>query len=229
MTTAVAGAQATTEGATQTAQTSQAQQGQQGQAGDTSQQAGQQTQRTGQQAGQQQQTGQTTAQTQTAGQTAGQQQTAGPPAKYELTVSQADAAFADAEDLKTFEAYAREQAMTQEEAATFVTDQIALRRGAHSRLFEAVKAHPEIGGANLEAAQRRANAVLDRFLPTSDTDGAMLRRDLNRLGLSNYPPLVKLLARVGAAMADDRPGVLGGPASPDQGRKPIEQVVYPNG
>lgn len=62
---------------------------------------------------------------------------------------------------------------------------------------EAAKKDPEIGGAKFQEAQAQARAVLKEYAPEGLIDY------LNETGLGNYPPLVKLFARIGKANAED--------------------------
>jgi hypothetical protein len=70
---------------------------------------------------------------------------------------------------------------------------------------EAVKADPEIGGANFDASVTLARGVLDRFAPE-------LKAELRDLGLGNHPGLTKLLARIGRALPGAAPAARSAPA-----------------
>lgn len=150
------------------------------------------------------------------------------PETYVFSVPEADRVFASDEDHAIFSDYAKREQMTQAEATAFMADQIAMRRSTSERLLAAAKADPEIGGDKFGATQQSVATVLDRFLPASEPHGARLRSDLTRLGLANYPPLAVLLARIGQAMAEDRPAGGGSGPGPSSGdTKPTEEVLWP--
>ena len=67
----------------------------------------------------------------------------------------------------------------------------------------ALAAHPEVGGAHLEATRAHANRALDRFLPVNTPEGQQFRAAMEKNGLSDWVPLVALLARAGKAMGED--------------------------
>lgn len=60
------------------------------------------------------------------------------------------------------------------------------------------KADKEFGGPNLEASIRAANAALNKFASKEDIEA------IKSLGLSNLPPLVRILARSHKLMAEDK-------------------------
>lgn len=84
----------------------------------------------------------------------------------------------------------------------------------------AVKADPELGGANFSRTLTRTVAVLDRF---GDQE---LKEALKSTGFGNYPALVRFVDKVGAAMANDSP--VGGPSSGSPTPKSDAQALYPN-
>jgi hypothetical protein len=148
------------------------------------------------------------------------------PETYTLNIPQADVEFADDKDLERIAVIAKANQWSNEDAQAELAAQIDLRRTAHTQLYAEAQAHPEIGGDKLEAAGQRAKAFMDKLLPATEPDGARLRRDLQRLGLSNYPPLVVLLARAGAAMAEDSP--VAGSTATNTGPKATEDVLWPD-
>lgn len=64
--------------------------------------------------------------------------------------------------------------------------------------LDAAKKDPEIGGDKWDASVKQANAVLDRF-GDEETDAA-----LRQTGAGVHPAIIRLLARAGAAIADDK-------------------------
>lgn len=108
-------------------------------------------------------------------------------------------------DLAHFAELAKAAKWTQEEAQAALTAHVGAITAQAAQFLTDLTAHPEIGGDKLAAAQQRANAVLDKFLPASSPEGALLRSGLNKSGYGNYAPMVLLLNRIGAAMGEDRP------------------------
>lgn len=89
---------------------------------------------------------------------------------------------------------------------------------------ESLKSDKEFGGANFDKNARIANLALKRF----DTGGD-LGKWLQDTGFSNYPPLIRMLAAVGAADAED---TVAGTSTPDAKRAPTPEDLlrarYPN-
>ena len=133
----------------------------------------------------------------------------GAPDKYALKVPEGGQL--DQADVTAFEAIARARNLTNEQAQAVVNDQAALYKAQSESFLPRLKAHPEIGGANLEVAQLHANKFLDSVLPAATPEGQSLRSLLTKTGFANHPDVVLLLARAGKAMAEDTPIGLGGP------------------
>lgn len=72
------------------------------------------------------------------------------------------------------------------------------------------RADPEIGGANLKASIAASQRVLAQF------GDASTQTLLNQSGLGNHPAMVKLLAKIGAAITEDTTirGASGGAPAP---------------
>jgi len=124
-------------------------------------------------------------------------------------VPEADRAFIGEDDLATITAIAKQSGWSQEDAQNRLTEDIALRKFAHTRLLEEAKADPYIGGDKLATTQQLAKSGLDALLPASNPTLAAYRtrleRDMARLGLSNYPPLAVLLSEAGKRITEDSP------------------------
>ena len=146
-----------------------------------------------------------------------------PPEKYALAIPDGYGAFIDAADLREAETLARQSGWSNDDAQAFVDEQAGLRKGQAERFHAAVTADVELGGDQLAASQQLVRTVIDRFLPASESDGKQLRLDLIKHGFGSYPPLVRLLVRIGKLMAEDKP-VSGGPAGGE--RKPTANVLY---
>jgi hypothetical protein len=157
----------------------------------------------------------------------GDQTPAGPPDKYELTVPEdlSGDGFSEA-DFETFQAGAREQGLTNDDAQV-VLDALPEQYGQQrARFLEITKAHPEIGGDKLEGVQQNARAVLDKFLPADTPEGKQLRDGLTLTGYGNWPPLIMLLNRIHAVIAED-PGLGAGVVTAGAGtERSAEDILY---
>lgn len=123
----------------------------------------------------------------------------GAPDAYQLTAPDG----MDAEELKTFETFARERKLTNEQAQAALNTLPDALASQVSRFRADAEKHPEIGGEKFEKATADAVKALDHFLPATEPEGAALRRGLNVSGYGNYAPLVLLLSRIGKAMGED--------------------------
>lgn len=125
------------------------------------------------------------------------------PESYTLQLP--DGSALDQDDVKAISDIAKAKKWTNDEAQAALTEmheQIAAQR---TRMHDALVAHPEVGGAHLEAAQANAFKALDRFLPATSPEGAEFRAAMNKSGYGDYAPLVLLLSRIGKAMSEDSP------------------------
>lgn len=130
----------------------------------------------------------------------------GAPEKYEFVAP--EGMTLDETAVGKFEPIARELNLTQEQANKLVAlhaEQAAEGQKAHEAAWAktqegwktSIAADKEFGGAVLETTTRDANLALTKFATPEDV------AELQRLGLGNCPPLVKLLARAGKLMAED--------------------------
>lgn len=148
-----------------------------------------------------------------------------PPEQYELTLP--DGGPLEASDLEAFAALARAKGWTNEEAQTALAEHAHALTAQSERFLTELKSHAEVGGDHLAVAQQQANTVLDRFLPAESPEGQVLRSGLHKSGYGNWTPLVLLLARIGKAMAEDRP-LSGGGAAPPKDKKSTSDVLFPS-
>lgn len=79
---------------------------------------------------------------------------------------------------------------------------------------------PEIGGAKWDASAAAAAGVVDRF------GSPGLREYLNASGAGNHPELIRLLAKVGAAIGEDNPALSESPGG--GGKQDAASTLYPN-
>jgi hypothetical protein len=133
------------------------------------------------------------------------------PESYDLKPGE-DSPLGEA-DVAAVAALAKDLGLSQENAAKVLAHQDQVVRTAqeardsfHKETFTQtrtqwvaeIKADAEFGGANLDKTVAAAKAVLERF----DTDKS-LRTALDGTGFGDHPALVRLFARVGAAMSED--------------------------
>lgn len=106
------------------------------------------------------------------------------------------------------------------EASSFLEQQKADYSEKITGWENAVNADPELGGANRLRTDKRAKEVFDRF---ADQE---LVAALKSTGFGNYPPLVRLINKIGAAMESDS---FTKPGTPAGGEKPISEILWPGG
>lgn len=145
------------------------------------------------------------------------------PEKYDLKLSE-DSPL-DPAHLAQFERLAKQQGLSQDEAAAALKRQEAEVSTIYENLSEQwktdTKNDPEIGGAKFEENVNHAHQALERF------GSPALKQALNKTGYGNHPELIRAFAKVGRAMADDtfiRPG-----GSMPTKEKTLEEIFYPDG
>lgn len=89
----------------------------------------------------------------------------------------------------------------------------------NSEWQESLMKDPEYGGAKAHENFNVAKSVIDRF---GGDDSGKIREALNVTGAGNNPEIMRLLYRVGRAMADDKLGFQGSPG----GKGKVD--LYPN-
>lgn len=144
------------------------------------------------------------------------------PEKYTLQLPEGSPL--DQSDIDAIAAMGKAKKWTQEQATAALQEMHTAQVEQGQQLLSTLTAHPEVGGANLEAAQRDANAVLDRFLPGDKAEGQELRSVLKKSGYGNYAPLVVLLSRIGKAMREDKG--LGAPNGGQPVSREAKDVLY---
>lgn len=127
------------------------------------------------------------------------------PDAYDLKAP--EGAGLDAEGLKSFEPIFKEVGLSQEQAqklvnlygekqASFVEEQKGIWQKQQSTWIEEFKADKAFGGANTDASVQAAEKAWRHFGTAEDI------RLVHQFGLANFPPLVKILARVGKEMGE---------------------------
>ena len=131
----------------------------------------------------------------------------GAPEKYDFVAP--EGMTLDETAIGKFEPLARELNLTQEQANKLVAlhaEQAAEGQKTHEAAWTktqedwraSIAADKEFGGDTLTTTTRDANLALTKFATPEDV------AELQRLGLGNCPPLVKLLVRAGKLMAEDK-------------------------
>lgn len=129
------------------------------------------------------------------------------PEKYDLKLP--DGSALDAAHLDSLSTYAKELGLSQEQAQKFVERDAALVGSIRERdqakwndmvknWGEQSKQDPEIGGEKFTVNAQAAQRALDKFGTPA------LRKMLNDTGAGNHPELVRVFARIGQAIADDK-------------------------
>jgi len=127
------------------------------------------------------------------------------PEAYDLKAP--EGAGLDAEGLKSFEPIFKEVGLSQEQAqklvnlygekqASFVAEQKGIWEKQQSTWIEEFKSDKAFGGANTDASVQAAEKAWRHFGTAEDI------RLVHQFGLANFPPLVKILARVGKEMGE---------------------------
>jgi hypothetical protein len=133
-------------------------------------------------------------------------------------------------DVDRVAATARERGLSKEDAEALLKEQDATVRGHVARQQEQSKTQraewvktiqndPELGGDKLAVTQKNSLRAIEKFMPPE------LREKLKETGFGDFPPLVKMLNAIGAAMAEDK-GPLGGAGTGGAGKKSAEDVLY---
>lgn len=128
------------------------------------------------------------------------------PAKFELKLP--EGAKLDAKHLEATVEYAKALGLNQEQAQKLLERDASLVEGHwkgmqanHAQQVEkwgdAVKNDKDLGGTNFDTTVTSARRAVDRF------GSPDLKKALNETGLGNHPELVRMLAKIGKAMAED--------------------------
>ena len=116
---------------------------------------------------------------------------------------------------------------TQEDLDGEVGNIINERRQTHQQLTVELGAHPELGGEKRDAAQRDMQRAIDFALPKDTPERQRFDRDIAKLALTNYTPLVLAWARIGRAMGEDGRGGFT-PGGPPEGAKTTIAKLFPS-
>jgi hypothetical protein len=150
---------------------------------------------------------------------------AGPPEQYALT--NPDESIVSAERLAAFEQEARDLGLTNAQAQAHLDRRVMAVMAEADRLLAETTADPTWGGANLPQTQKFAEAALNRFAPAGTPEGDGLRVMLRNSGYGDALPIVALFARIGKAMAEDRP-LAGGQGIASDAPVRLADAMYAN-
>lgn len=131
-------------------------------------------------------------------------------------------------EFKEFQTFAQQAGLSSESASKLVEWQLQrenVSMEAQAKAWEdqgaqwakELVADKDFGGENLDHNVLNAQKGLKRF----DPEG-VVSAEFKRMGLDNFPPLVKLFSRIGAAMAEDSSG--GGGIGPSTGPEADRQA-----
>lgn len=95
--------------------------------------------------------------------------------------------------------------------------------GERAAWLESAKADPEIGGDKFDASLTSAAKALDRFGATKDSD---FRALLETSGLGNHPEMIRMFAKIGAAVSEDTSFPRSGSAT--QAPRTLAETLYPS-
>lgn len=162
------------------------------------------------------------------GNQSGQQQQSGAPEKYELKLPEKTTLTqADVDAVSTF---AKDKKLTNEQAQMLLEQRheaaTATTTAAQAKLTEIktgwineLKSDTEFGGANLDANDAHATKAIKAF------GGDELLKSIKDAGFNQHPGFFRMMARIGKAMAEDKPlnqGATGGSG----GAKDAATVLY---
>lgn len=153
-----------------------------------------------------------------------------PPDKYELNVS--EDSLLDPSRVDEISTYAKEKGLSNEAAQELVTreetavteyhkEQLQVVEDAKAKWAEDTKADKEIGGADFQKNEELAVRVVERFGTKA------LGEALNKSGFGVHTEMVRMLVRIGKAMADDE--AINPKGTPPAGERTHEQVLYGSG
>lgn len=152
------------------------------------------------------------------------------PEKIELKLPEKSPLAADA--IEKITSFAKEQGLTQKQAQAILEREISSEAGRSAALIETNKKLSEewkitsskdkdIGGENFTQNVSYAQQALKTFGNEAFT------RMVDDTGLGNHPEVLRFMARVGKAMANDKV-VHGEFSAPKKGQKSIASKFYPD-
>lgn len=124
------------------------------------------------------------------------------PEKYEFTAP--EGINLDAEAVAKFEPIARELGLSNDQAqklvslqSEFVKQQADAWAATETAWMDTIKSDAEVGGKNLDSSVKHAQTALSKYGTPE------LSQALNDTRMGNHPEVLRLLSRIGKAMAED--------------------------
>lgn len=147
------------------------------------------------------------------------------PEKYEFKLEQSPL---DKSYLESFQTYAKEQKMTQDQAQkllereSFAVNEYLNKQNAEfektqSQWVEAIKQDQEIGGDNFNKNIELAHRALKKY------GTPQFIQDLEQSGFGNHPELVRIFARIGKSIGEDS---MISTNTNTGGKKSYEEIFY---
>jgi hypothetical protein len=139
-----------------------------------------------------------------------------------------------------FEAYARERGLSPEQTQhvlDFYQTMVAEEDKGVVRAWEqhqaqqraALKAHPTLGGPNLEASQATAGVAIRALDRIGGGLGSKLVQQLTEAGLADHPVVAELFVQIGAMAKEDRSGgASSGRGAPAMSQEELARAMFPN-
>lgn len=140
----------------------------------------------------------------------------------------------DTELLDNFTTFAKEKKFDQEAAQGLIdlyVEQLEVHEKANmdrwTKLLDdkqsELKKDKDFGGKNFDATLKAANSVVRQYDPQKEA-----RKEMKEYGYGNFPGIVKMLARIAKATAEDRSPDGGGSDTTDDTKKSVGERMWPN-
>lgn len=130
----------------------------------------------------------------------------------------------DQADLDAVLAQATSGNWSQADAQQYADDIATANEARATQLKAELLAHPEVGGAKLDASIVAFNAGLDKLLPATEPEGVAFRAFLKKSGFEYATPLVLAFSRAGKLSAEDGP--VGGHGGGSATRRSDASVLF---
>lgn len=153
-----------------------------------------------------------------------------PPIEYDIKLPEGNQLFNDS-DKERIVSFAKEHGLSNDAAQKLLdseADKLRAIQENYVRSQEAqaqewqnmLKDDKDFGGENFEGNVKLARSVIQKF--GSDE----LKTALNKSGFANFPPLVKMIAKIGKQMENDTLVTSGTSVGNSGNKKSIEEIFY---
>lgn len=130
------------------------------------------------------------------------------PENYELTVPEGGritpSVLARVTEVAKANGWSNEEA--QAELNEIDTMTAAAIKEQSEAFLAATKADPDLGGDKFDSTLKLVTLAMDRLAPKGSKDGDAFRKLLDETGFGNHPEVVRMWAKLGKQMQEDRPG-----------------------